>query len=65
MKKKYEEKELVEEIVKGCSLNFFERIVVRRYRKIYVKIYRKGLQDGFNWCNKMNLIGAIRTIDNL
>lgn len=39
MKKTDVEKETVEEIIKSCSLNFVERIVVRIFYKEFVKVY--------------------------
>lgn len=41
------EKDVVlEEIKKG--LNWRERIVVHIYKKTFVKIYKKGIEKGFN-----------------
>lgn len=48
MKKTIVEKETVEEIIKSCSLNFVERIVVKKCSKICVKIFKVGITFGFN-----------------
>lgn len=49
MKKKDVEEEVIKEILKNCSL--YERIIVGIFDREFVKIYRKGFQDGFNWNN--------------
>ena len=46
------EKEVLDEILKSCNL--YERTVVKIHPKICIKIYRKGLQDEFNWYNRNN-----------
>ncbi|MCI8362294.1 MAG: hypothetical protein HFJ41_04050 [Clostridia bacterium] len=44
------ENEIIEEILKKC--NWWERIIVNRNKKLFVDIYRKGMQDYFNFINK-------------
>lgn len=39
--------DVIKEILKDC--NWVERLWVRLNLKLYVRIYRKGVQDGFNW----------------
>jgi hypothetical protein len=41
------EKETLKEICK--DLNWKERILVRLYKKSFIKIYKKGVRTGFNW----------------
>ena len=50
MKKTDVEEKIMKEILKSCSL--YERSIVRIFNKEFVKIYKKGFQDGFNWNNK-------------
>lgn len=40
------EKQIVEEILKKC--NWYERIVVMVFKKIFVKAYKLGITFGFN-----------------
>lgn len=49
MKKRDVEKDVLSEILKTCNL--YERIVIKTYSSIYIKVYKKGFQDGFNWWN--------------
>lgn len=51
MKKKDVGEEVIKEILKNCSL--YERIIVGIFDREFVKIYRKGVQDGFNWNEKI------------
>ncbi len=50
MKEKTNENEILEEILKKC--NWRERIIVMKNRKLFLEIYRKGMQDYFNFINK-------------
>lgn len=34
------------------ELNWKERIVVKIFRKTFYKMYRLGMMDCFNYCNK-------------
>lgn len=50
MNKTNVEQNVMEEVLKDC--NFYERVIVKVHPKTCIKIYKKGLQDGFNWNNK-------------
>ena len=41
---------LIKELMK--ELNWKERIVIKVFREICIKIYRKGMLDYFNFINK-------------
>ena len=50
MKKKDVKENVLKEILKDC--NFYERIVMRIHIKVCIKIFRLGVQKGFNWNKK-------------
>ena len=41
------EEELLKEICK--DLNWKERIIVRLFKKSFIKVYKNGVKTGFNW----------------
>lgn len=41
---------IVEEICK--NLKWYERIVVKRYKRLFYRTYRIGMRDCFNFYNK-------------
>ena len=41
---------VLEEIKK--ELNWKERIIVYIFKKTYIKVYKQGIKEGFNWNSK-------------
>ena len=41
------EEEILKEICK--DLNWKERIIVRLFKKSFIKVYKNGVKTGFNW----------------
>ena len=41
---------VLNEVFKG--LNFKERIIVKIFQNVFIKLYRKGMIDCFNYYNK-------------
>ena len=49
---KYENvtKNIVKEIMEEC--NWWERIVVKCFSNIIIRVYKNGVKAGYNWNNK-------------
>lgn len=43
------ENEVLSEIMK--ETNFIKKIMFRSLKKDFIKVYKKGIKKGFNWCN--------------
>jgi len=43
------ERDVVEKIMKEC--NWWERIIIKVFKKIFIKVYKIGVKVGFNWDN--------------
>lgn len=46
------EKEILEEIVKECK-DWKEKVLIRLFPKLFVKIYKEGIRQGFKWSNRI------------
>lgn len=44
------EKLVVEKLCK--NLKWYERVIVKRYKRLFYRIYRVGMRDCFNFYNK-------------
>lgn len=44
------EEEIVKEIMKECK--WWERIIVKVFKKVFINTYKVGIKVGFNWGNK-------------
>ena len=47
---KEEERTVLSELTEG--VNFVEKIVLRVFKKDFIKAYKKGVKEGFNWSNR-------------
>ena len=43
------EKEIINELTKNCSWK--EIIIIKAFKRMFVKAYRKGMINAFNWFN--------------
>lgn len=45
-----ENEEIIEEILKG--FNNIEKEIIKNNKKLFIEVYRKGMQNYFNFINK-------------
>ncbi len=45
------EKEILNEILKNCK-DWRERVLIRMFTRMFVKVYKLGIKEGFKWSNK-------------
>lgn len=47
------------------KLNMLDRILLHIFKGYSCKLYRNGIQDGFNWNNKINSQGCNKAVPTL